>query len=156
MPRLVLLRHAKSAYPDETADHDRPLSARGDRESLVAGVELAERFSAVDLVLVSTALRAQQTWHAVSSEVVAVREENRAELYLASVASLAELVRGLSAEADSVLVVAHNEGLEQLATLLTGVPVTMKTSTFAILRSDRPWSGWQPGSATLDEVVVAR
>jgi phosphohistidine phosphatase len=65
-------------------------------------------------------------------------------------------VRGLSPEADSVLVVGHNEGLEELATLLTGVPVTMKTSTFAILRSDRPWSGWQPGSATLDEVVVAR
>ena len=34
---LVLLRHAKSAYPDDVADHDRPLNARGRRDAPAAG-----------------------------------------------------------------------------------------------------------------------
>ena len=66
MPTLVLLRHAKSAYPDGVADHDRPLSERGLREAPVAGELLVERLPSVDLALVSSGLRAQQTWQAVS------------------------------------------------------------------------------------------
>ncbi len=156
MTTLVLLRHAKSAYPAGVDDHDRPLNTRGDRESVLVGVALAGRLTAVDLVMVSTARRAQQTWRAVSSEISAGREESRDDLYLASADFLVELVRAQSADVDSVLVVAHNDGLEVAASLLTGVPVTLKTSTFAILRSDLPWPEWLPGSVTLDEVVVAR
>ncbi|HUB57091.1 MAG TPA: histidine phosphatase family protein, partial [Mycobacterium sp.] len=34
---LVLLRHAKSAYPNGVPDHDRPLAPRGRREAGLAG-----------------------------------------------------------------------------------------------------------------------
>jgi phosphohistidine phosphatase len=156
MPTLVLLRHAKSDYPDGVGDHERPLADRGRREAPLAGSWLAERVRTFDLALVSTARRAQQTWQAVSASVAADEVRDDDELYLASSADLLTIVRQLPGGAQSVLVVGHNEGLEELATLLSGVPVTLKTSTFAVLRGEAPWANWEPGSAHLTEVVVAR
>lgn len=156
MPTLVLVRHAKSAYPDGVPDHDRPLNDRGEREAPVVGDLLVDRTPEVDLALVSTGLRAQQTWAAVARRVDAARREDRADLYLATSHELLSLVNSLTAEATSVVMVCHNPGLEDLATMLSGVPVTLKTSTFAILHSESAWESWEPGTATLEEVVVAR
>lgn len=156
MPTLVLLRHAKSSYPDGVPDHDRPLNERGEREAPVAGALLSDRAPEVDLVLVSTGLRAQQTWTAVARAVHAGRREDRADLYLAAGDELLSVVRGLPASVTSVVVVGHNPGFEDLATDLSGVPVTLKTSTFAILQSDSAWPEWVPGTASLTEIVVAR
>lgn len=156
MPTLVLLRHAKSAYPDGVPDHDRPLSERGEREAPVAGEMLAERVPVVDLALVSTGVRAQQTYQAVMRTVSSLRGEDRADLYLATCRELLEVVRGMPDAAGTVLLVGHNEGLEELASTLSGVPVTLKTSTFAILRSDAEWKDWHDGAVALEEVVVAR
>lgn len=55
------MRHAKSAYPDGIADHDRPLAPRGIREAGLAGGWLRANLPAVDAVLCSTATRARQT-----------------------------------------------------------------------------------------------
>ena len=156
MPTLILLRHAKSAYPDGVPDHDRPLNDRGEREAPVVGELLVDRAPAVDLALVSTGLRAQQTWAAVARRVSAGEREDRADLYLATSVDLLSLINGLPASAASVVMVGHNPGLEDLATELSGVPVTMKTSTFAILHSGVAWDSWEPGTATREEVVVAR
>lgn len=156
VPTLVLLRHAKSTYPGGVADHDRPLAARGLREAPLAGSWLADRVTGFDLVLVSTARRAQETWEAASTFLTASEVTSRADLYLASCDDLLALVQTLPERSERVLVVGHNEGLEELATSLSGVPVTMKTSTFAVLRSDERWSAWSAGTAQLGEVVVAR
>jgi len=156
MPTLVLLRHAKSAYPDGVSDHDRPLSERGLREAPVAGRELAERIPTFDLALVSSGLRAQQTWQSVCRSLSVGQQRISPDLYLAGSDELLAVVCQLPEGAGDVLLVGHNEGIEELASLLSGVPVTMKTSTFAILRSAGAWRDWGPGTASLDEVVVAR
>jgi phosphohistidine phosphatase len=156
MRTLVLVRHAKSAYPDGVPDHDRPLNDRGEREAPVVGDLLVDRIPEVDLALVSTGLRAQQTWAAVARRVAAARREDSSDLYLATSNELLSLVNGLPAATTSVVMVGHNPGLEDLATVLSGVPVTLKTSTFAILHSGSDWESWKPGTATLEEVVVAR
>src|SRR5690349_18486929 len=51
---LLLMRHAKSGYPDGVADHDRPLAARGIREAGLAGDWIRANFAEVDAVLCST------------------------------------------------------------------------------------------------------
>ena len=61
MRTLVLMRHAKSDYPDGVTDHDRPLAARGDREAGLAGDWLRETAPTIDAVLCSTATRTRQT-----------------------------------------------------------------------------------------------
>src|SRR6478609_1619971 len=58
---LILLRHAKSAYPPGVADHERPLAPRGEREAALAGDWLRAHAPAVDAVLCSTATRTRQT-----------------------------------------------------------------------------------------------
>lgn len=154
MPTLVLLRHAKSAYPEGVDDHDRPLSPRGRRDAARAGELLSVRYS-FDEVLVSTALRAQQTWQRLG-EVSSGPADLRPDLYLASSGELLDLVGGLPEPAGAALLIGHNPGMEECATVLSSVPTVLKTATYAVLSSDQPWRRWRAGAADLVDLVVAR
>lgn len=163
MPTLVLLRHAKSDYPPGVADHDRPLSARGRRDAARAGqllgqlvAELPSGIARFDAVLVSSALRARQTWQLVAPTVPASEAVTSDHLYLAPAADLIDVVSGLPEPAEAALLVGHNEGLEECAAALSGTDVTLKTATYAVLSADIPWSLWRPEAARLDTVVAAR
>ena len=63
---LVLLRHARSAWPD-VPDHDRPLAPRGRRDAPVVGRWLRTAGYLSDWVMCSTARRARQTWQLAGS-----------------------------------------------------------------------------------------
>ena len=58
---LLLLRHAKSDYPDGVPDHDRPLAPRGIREAALVGDWIRANADGVNAVLCSTATRTRQT-----------------------------------------------------------------------------------------------
>jgi len=60
--RLMLLRHAKSAWPD-LPDHERPLAKRGRRDAPAAGSWLREADLRPDRVLCSTARRTRVAAH---------------------------------------------------------------------------------------------
>src|ERR1035441_6396578 len=66
--RLVLLRHAKSAWPD-LPDHDRPLAGRGRGDAPLMGRWLRDTGWIPDLVWCSTAERATQTWRLAAAEL---------------------------------------------------------------------------------------
>lgn len=158
MPRrLVLLRHAKSAWPDDLADHERPLAGRGRREAPLAGRWLADSVPEIDLVVCSSAVRTRQTWDLVVAQLAGdpeLRVEDR--VYEASAAGLLDLVRRLPDDAQTVLVVGHNPGLEDLVGLLSGTWSRMLTSTIAVLAVDGDWTGLDEGGATLETIEVAR
>jgi phosphohistidine phosphatase len=166
MPTLVLLRHGKSAYPDGLDDHERPLNERGRLEAPIAGRLLADSLAdqgsrvserpGFDLALVSSAVRAQQTWALAAPHLVVHDQLTRSDLYLAERHELLEVVRALPASAKRVILVGHNDGLEDLASALTETAVTLKTSTFAVLECDASWAQWRDGCADLVEVVIAR
>lgn len=116
MRRLLLLRHAKSDWPEGFDDAMRPLSERGRRDALRMGKAIARAGLVPDLALVSTAVRTRQTWDLASphfGKTVALREENG--LYAASEDTLLEFVRTVPDGVETVLVCAHNPGLERLA-----------------------------------------
>ena len=88
----------------------------------------------------SSATRAQQTWQLASAELAdppTVRTEDR--VYAASVRELLDLVRELPADADTVVMVGHNPGFEDLATTLSGQSVPMPTSALAVLELAGDW-----------------
>ena len=60
--RLILLRHAKSAWPEGVADRRRPLSERGRRAAPAIGGYMKREGLLPELILISTAERTQQTW----------------------------------------------------------------------------------------------
>jgi phosphohistidine phosphatase len=158
MPRcLVVLRHAKSDWPEGVADHRRPLGPRGRREAPLAGRWLNEHVQPIDLVVCSTAERAAQTWALVAEELDPVPElRMEARLYDASEARLLDVIRELPESASTVLFVGHNPGLEDLISVLTGRYCVMKTSSIAVMSSEAGWAAADLGWATLDAAETPR
>lgn len=163
MPTLVLLRHAKSAYPASVADHDRPLNGRGSRDAPIAGRMIGDAVPHIDLALVSTATRAQQTWELARPRLSVEDVVDVPELYLASADAMMRRIRAV--DCDSLIVVAHNPGLEVLAERLARDPdspiyrrmmAKFPTSAFAVLTEDKPFSRWGYGAADLLAFEVAR
>ena len=113
MHRLILLRHAETEQHSAGGDFDRALTPRGQEDAALAGQTLASRGFKPDLALVSTARRAVQTWEALRTAFPDARAELEPELYNASAEALFAVAQ--AAEASTVVVVAHNPGLQMLA-----------------------------------------
>ena len=71
MKRLLLLRHAKSAWPEGVEDHDRPLGDRGRRDAPRMGAYMASAGLQPGFALVSSARRTQETWALVEPALAA-------------------------------------------------------------------------------------
>jgi phosphohistidine phosphatase len=126
--RLILLRHAKSDWPD-VPDRDRPLAKRGRRDAPRIGRWLHEHGYQPDVVVVSAAARTQQTWDLVAPELggsPAVHFEPRA--YAASALTLLYLAQELPARYRTALLIAHNPGLSELAASLAAPPESDKAT----------------------------
>ncbi|NEB01164.1 histidine phosphatase family protein [Streptomyces sp. SID13726] len=165
--RLVVLRHAKSAWPEGVRDHERPLGPRGHRDAPEAGRVLAESDLLPDLALCSTAVRARQTWELASAQwgtPPPVRLDP--ELYAADVPELLAVVHATPPEVVTLLLVGHNPGLEELVLALAGdglddaldeVRVKFPTSAIAVLAwHGADWRALNAGTALLTSVMVAR
>lgn len=119
--RLILLRHAKSAWPGDVADHERPLAPRGRRDAPAAGRWLRKAGLAPDLVLCSTARRARETWQLAEENLGADPEtvfEQR--VYGASSAELLDLARQTPADIGTLLIVGHDPAMQRAVLELAG------------------------------------
>lgn len=165
--RLVVLRHAKSAWPAGVADHERPLAPRGRRDAPAAGRALVEADCLPDLALCSSAVRARQTWELASAQwgtPPSVRLDPR--LYAADVSDLLEVVHEAPAPVRTLLLIGHNPGLEELVLELAGdglddtldrVRTKFPTSAIAVLAwHGSTWNSLAPGTALLTDVIVPR
>lgn len=123
MKRLTLLRHAKSGDDGVVArDFDRPLNAKGRRAARAIGRHMRSVALRFDTVLASPATRVVETLKEVEAGYgagLAPQWERR--IYLATPAELLDVVHNAPTDADSILLVGHNPGLEQLVLML--VPV---------------------------------
>jgi phosphohistidine phosphatase len=117
---LILLRHgeAEKAAPSGR-DTDRELTEKGRADAKAAGAALAERGLSPDVALVSTAIRAQETWEHAALSLADVEVELDAGLYNASDDRILAAAEG--AEAESVIVVAHNPGMAELVDALARI-----------------------------------
>jgi phosphohistidine phosphatase len=150
--RLVLLRHAKSDYPD-VPDHERPLAKRGRKDAPRVGRWLAASGYAPDAVVCSTAVRARQTWELLAPALAApvVRYEPR--VYEASVLGLLMLVREFDPEWGTVLLIGHNPGMAELTAGLADPPpdppAEFPTAAVAVLELRGAWPDVAPAGARL-------
>ncbi|MDP4690466.1 MAG: histidine phosphatase family protein [Candidatus Nanopelagicales bacterium] len=116
MPTLILMRHAKSDYPPGVIDRERPLSARGERDADSAGRWMQAMYPQVDVVLLSPAVRAQQTWARVGPHIVAGQIRTEPVVYDDWGSGLSHLITStVDASAHRTLVVGHNPGIEDVA-----------------------------------------
>ncbi len=145
MKELLILRHAKSDWSqDGMNDSDRPLNDRGRADALLMGRFIKNADIIPQHIYISPARRAQETWQGVSStwDVQGLKTETIPHLYLAAAPALLSVIAQCPAECDSVMIIAHNPGMEELVSALCGVDVNvqMATATLAQLRSD--YSSW--------------
>jgi phosphohistidine phosphatase len=116
MRRLLLLRHAKSDWPDGIDDAMRPLAERGRDDAPEIGRAIAKLSFVPGLAMVSAALRTRQTWDLASAQLGrAVPARFEEGLYAASEKTILEFIRAAPDEAETLMVVGHNPGLERLA-----------------------------------------
>jgi phosphohistidine phosphatase len=114
--RLILFRHAKSDWPEGVADHERPLADRGRKAAPLMGAWLERHGFPVDLVLVSTARRAQETWMLASRAMKnPPPARNSREIYEASCERLVDVIHGIDGDVRTLMIVGHNPGLQDLA-----------------------------------------
>jgi len=147
---LILLRHAKSDWSGDESDIARPLAKRGRRQAPEAGRWFAANLDRIDLAVVSPAKRASSTWDLVAAELDVLpprRIDDR--LYAASDQELLVVVRELPDDLETVVLVGHNPGIEDLASLLAGESVPMPTSALAVITLPGRWSTAGRDSAVL-------
>lgn len=159
MKTLTLLRHAKSSWDDNVArDFDRPLNAKGRRAAVTVGEHLAVTGARYDRVLASPALRVLQTIEGVEEGLGrALSALFEPRIYMASAATLIDVAQGVPDTVDTLLMVGHNPGLEDLALFLaadsdplrTAVIEKYPTATMAVLGLPGGWRALAEGSARL-------
>ena len=156
MKTLLLLRHAKSSWKiADQPDFERPLNGRGERTAPLMGRHLRKQKIEPSLVLCSPAERARQT-AALFIEAAKLGGELRYDerIYEASALQLLEVVTQADEGADTVLLVGHNPGLEELVLLLTGETRLMPTAALAKidLAADK-WAKVKEQTGRLDWIV---
>ena len=136
MKTLLILRHAKSSWNDPAlADHERPLNKRGRRDASRMG-ELVREYGLIpDVVISSDAVRARLTAEAVA-EAARYAGEILLDphLYMACPADILSLLPVMPENAETVMIVGHNPGLEKLVEQLTGERQDLPTATLAQIR----------------------
>jgi phosphohistidine phosphatase len=130
MHQLLLLRHAKSSRDNpRLADRDRPLSPRGHRDAAAMREAMRELGLAPDLVLVSPSRRTMETLEGLEPWDDAPLIEPVEALYLAGPEQLLAVLHEVTETVRSVLLIAHNPGMHELALALVGsAPVAAERS----------------------------
>lgn len=120
MKTLYLLRHGKSDWEsDFDSDHERGLAKRGIESTHRMGQYLIDYGFNVDLCLCSDAIRCKRTWELLSEmDSFASKVEFSNNVYEANSDKLFELIKETADGKESLLLIGHNPGLEELAEYL--------------------------------------
>lgn len=158
------MRHAKSDYPADVADHGRPLAPRGVREAGLAGHWLRSQAPAIDAVLCSTATRTRDTLSHLGIDAP-VRFVER--LYDAVAGTVIDEINRVDDDVTTLLVIGHEPTMGQVALGLAAagnrdaeaaerMSTKFPTSAVAVLRTELPWRRLELGSAELVAFHVPR
>lgn len=145
MKTIIITRHAKSDWGNlNQRDYDRPLNDRGLRDAPNMGKRLLKRNLSIDKIVASTAKRAAQTANLIAAAITydLAKIEWHDSLYHAPPATISEVIFGFNNEWNTVLIVAHNNGVTDFANSLCGYFTdNMPTCAMAAFRIDcEQWS----------------
>jgi phosphohistidine phosphatase len=169
MKTLGLWRHAKSDWNDRSArDFDRPLNRRGLKGAAIMGTHIAGQPIFWERIIASPAVRVAQTIE-LGAQAAQINPQVRWDrrIYLASSATLLDLLREQEGNPSTILMVGHNPGLEDLifdlvpddgsSPLRDLVEEKFPTAAFACLETDiDSWADLREASARLVQLTRPR
>lgn len=160
---LMLLRHGKSCRKSSLSDIERPLEDKGKKATLKIRNWLKAQSLLPDLILTSPAKRALQTLKRVcpdkTTNIIEVPE-----LYLADLNSLLSVLANCP-NANRVLIIGHNPGLEQLISYLSQTQIESSlspqtklfpTSALAHFIMPESWQSLNAGEGKLTKLIRPR
>ncbi len=161
--RLLLVRHAKAA--DSPVDGDRPLTSKGEHRAAAIGAWLDRAGLVPDLVLVSPARRAAQTWELASASLTPDPPSAAdARIYENTVEDLLAVIRETPDDVRTLAVVGHNPSIGELAAVLddgrgspeaaNALDAGFPTGGVAVFVLPASFAEIEPGAATLDAFTV--
>jgi phosphohistidine phosphatase len=165
---VVLVRHAKSAWPHGVPDHERPLAGKGRRNAQATGEWFAAEGPRPQLVLCSDAMRARHTWEIIGATLVGDPPPVRLAptLYGADPQDVIRLLHEVPREVYAAVVVGHQPTLGRTALLLAGpgsdpgalerIRIKFPTNGVAVLRFRGRWEDLDAGRAVLETFAVPR
>lgn len=156
---LILMRHAKSSWDDPLQDDfDRGLNDRGRKSASAIGKWLKEHAYTPNGILCSSAVRARETLDELALDAPTTY---LADLYLASPTIMSRAIK--NAQANRLLLIAHNPGMALLAEELARAPADhprfhdYPTAATTVLEFDiDTWSDLAPRTGTIRDFIVPR
>jgi len=119
---LYIMRHAKSDWSGpQTSDFERPINKRGTRNAMRIGEWMNENNHIPQKIISSPALRAKETIELVTEQISKFNLEDLTyedELYLAGFTQLIEFINTYKDKVQSLMLVGHNPGIENLVNYL--------------------------------------
>ncbi|MBL4849168.1 MAG: histidine phosphatase family protein [Planctomycetes bacterium] len=140
--RLLVTRHAKSSWKSGSmTDHERPLNGRGRRDAPRVAAHIVGLGWSPEFVISSDSQRTRETL-ALMAEVFEPepRIEFTRDLYLAGPSDVQAALARVPDSVETVMVLGHNEGWEDVVTWLSGCSERLTTANAALL-SWRPAAG---------------
>ncbi|MGW2250729.1 SixA phosphatase family protein [Kitasatospora sp. NPDC001660] len=163
---LIVLRHAKSAWPAGVPDEERPLGPRGRRDAPEAGRWLRDRGLLPDAVVCSPARRARETWKLAAAELPGAPTATfDPRVYGADAGGLVRVLHERGRRASTVLLIGHNPALEDLildlaadpgGDMLDRVREKFPTSGLAVMELVVEWDELGSSSARLTDFAIPR
>lgn len=166
--RLILMRHAKAAWPLGVDDFDRPLAKRGHEEAPLAGKWLLENDVVPDFILCSAALRTRQTCTWVCQQLGDKAPTPKLEdgLYSASATAMLSIINQVPETVTTLMVIAHMPGVQELGLRLAsrdsdqdaymGLAQDYPTSALTVLEYAGDWATLDGQDARVSNFVVPR
>lgn len=160
LSRLLLMRHAKSSWPDgNMSDHDRPLNDRGRRAATAVGAALSARGYAPDLIWSSDAKRTRETAMQLIRAIPGAQTVNyTSEFYHAS-AEIVLRACGQAVEPDRpLMLLGHNPGWAELHHYFTRQDHHYPTGACTVLtRKANGISDWlDPAAWAFTDLILPR
>ena len=162
--RLLLIRHAKSSWNDDSlSDRERPLAGRGRKAAARMGTHLRNEGLRPEVVLCSPSRRTRETLELLEFPGAEVTYLD--ELYGATAGDLLASARDVHGDAEVVAVVGHNPGVQDLSIELAkddaaadAVRLRQKfpTCAVAIFDVDSGWRDIATGRVRLASFVVPK
>lgn len=158
MKTLFLIRHAKSSWDEPVEDFDRGLNRRGKENAVTMGKRLKKYKIKPDLVYSSPAKRAKTTAKMLCEELDCADKIIYVDaLYAALPETIWDVIQSAPKEIDTLFVISHNPGLNELAMELVGFEENLVTTGVLHLVFDADsWKKADVSNAALKNVYFPK
>jgi phosphohistidine phosphatase len=166
--KLMLMRHAKSAWPVGVSDQDRPLAQRGHNEAPLVGKWMLEHGAVPDYILCSSALRTRQTCTWVCDQLgdKAPTPKLEERLYHGDATQVLSVINHVPDTVTSLLVIGHMPVVQELAMRLASVKSDedavmdmashYPTSGLTVMEHELSWAELDGRDAKVTDFIVLR